>query len=139
MKSKPTKPRIRWHVSCETAAMLERVRKISGSKSWDDFFVALVAGWDDMPSKATGVVSNMDWEQVLARLDAMELNVMGRFDDRDEVTHAFYGEIQNLTEVLTGVRAFLEIALPPAIDRAVKSQKMPSRNAEILRKFVEGR
>lgn len=42
MNSKPKTPRIRWHVSPETAMHLAKIRGSKGYRSWEEFFQELI-------------------------------------------------------------------------------------------------
>lgn len=144
MKPIPKKPQTRWRVSAETAAGMDRVRKLYGHKSWDEFFQAIVQQRDYKPEPTPARLEAIDLKYMLTKLDSirdLEFKILSRLDDREETYRAIQEELDLTNKHLARLKALMEIALQedPESSETKPKESSGSKKAETLKKFMEGK
>lgn len=138
--SKKIQPR--WRVTEENALNLERIRRLHGYKSWDDFFQAMIAEQNGTIPPKTEKIESLDITCALTKLDPiqkLQIKILTWLEEHNEASQSLQTELEELNFFLERLNTLLELALQTGTHPDSNKQELASKSLSKLRQRIQNR
>ncbi len=140
--SSKREPRIRYHLSKETAAELAHARRLTDHQSWDKFFMATLAQWKNnsfIIPKSDIAQHLKAIDQRLQNLDAREMEICKHLETQEQLLQSVEESHKQIYELMQNTNLLLVLARETSEDIQTKTTlekpKAPSLRNSVINKI----